>query len=184
MITAPDAAHFVAEQPLEAEPGTLFDYSTGTTALLVGLAADELGGCDQADAYLQERLLDPIGITTEELMRDGRGCWLGGLGANMTTRDFARFGLLYLRGGSWDGQQVLSTDWIDQTRQPAATQPGYGLQWWLGEDGTSFSAEGLFGQRIIVVPGDDLVIAMNTTQGGDSVTPADAILAQFAALGG
>lgn len=184
MITAPDAAHYVADQPLEAEPGTHFEYSTGTTALLVGLAADELGGCEQANAFFEQRLLDPIGITSEELMLDGRGCWLGGLGANMTTRDFARFGLLYLRGGTWDGEQILSTDWIDETRVPAPAQPGYGLQWWLGADGTSFSAEGLFGQRIIVVPEDDLVIAMNTTQGGDSVTPADVTLAQFAALGG
>lgn len=183
MITAPDAAAFVASQPLEADPGTLFDYSTGTTALLVGLAADELGGCAEVAAYFEDRLLGPLGITSDQFMTDGRGCWLGGLGANMTTRDFARFGLVYLRGGEWDGEQILSTEWIDETRVPATTQANYGLQWWLAADGRSFSAEGLFGQRIIVVPDDDLVVAMNTTQGGDSTTPADVILAQFAALG-
>lgn len=183
MIVAPDAAAYVASQPLEADPGSLYDYSTGTSALLVGLAADELGGCAAATAYLGERLLDPIGITTETLLTDEGGCWLGGLGADMTTRDFARFGLLYLRGGEWDGEQILPTSWIDETRVPASTNADYGLHWWLADDGRSFSAEGLFGQRIVVVPDDDLVLAVNTTAGGDPGPLSATILEQFAALG-
>ena len=50
---------------------------------------------------------------------------------DMTTRDFARFGLLYLRGGQWDGQQLLPAGWVDESRVPAATNPEYGLHWWL-----------------------------------------------------
>ena len=87
----------------------------------------------------------------------------------MTTRDFARFGLLYLRGGEWDGAQLIPRSWVDESRVPAPTNPEYGLQWWLFEDGGAFSAEGLFGQRIVVVPEHDLVIAVNTTSGGDPV---------------
>lgn len=178
-FTAQDAAAVVASQPLETQPGSTFEYSSGTTALLVGIAASALGGCREATDYLNQRLLDPIGITTDVLLTDGNGCWFGGFGANMTTRDFARFGLLYLRGGTWDGQQVLPTSWIDETRVPAPTQPDYGLQWWLGPDGRSFRAEGLFGQRIVVVPEEDLVIAVNTTAGGDAVTLVDAVLSAF-----
>jgi CubicO group peptidase (beta-lactamase class C family) len=177
MLMAQDAAGLVASQPLEAAPGTMFEYSTGTTALLAGIAADELGGCAQLTAYLNERLLDPIGITSDQLITDGNGCWLGGLGVDMTTRDFARFGLLYLRGGWWDGRPIVLASWVDESRTPAPTNQGYGLQWWLGPDGVSFSAEGLFGQRIVIVPGADLVIATNTTQGGDSFRMVDAIRA-------
>ena len=179
MLGSPDAAALMASQPLESEPGSTFEYSTGTTALLVGIAADALGGCAAATEYLQARLLDPIGITTEQLLTDGGGCWLGGLGANMTTRDFARFGLLYLRGGEWDGEQIVPTSWIDETRVPAVTNPAYGLQWWLAADGSSFSAEGLFGQRIVIVPDADLVIATNTTNGGDSFTMVEAVRTAF-----
>jgi CubicO group peptidase (beta-lactamase class C family) len=180
MLGARDAAAYVAAKPLESEPGTVFEYSTGTTALLAGIAADALGGCRPAIRYLNRRLLEPLGITSARLHRDPGGCWYGGLGADMRTRDFARFGLLYLRGGSWDGEQILPTTWIDETRVPAATNPEYGLQWWLERDGSSFRAEGLFGQRIVVVPGLDLVVAVNSTAGGDPYTLIATVVALFA----
>jgi CubicO group peptidase (beta-lactamase class C family) len=180
IFTAQDGAAVMAAQPLESTPGSTFEYSTGTSVLLAGIAADELGGCGAEIAYLEERLLGPIGITSETLATDGGGCWFGGFGADMTTRDFARFGLLYLRGGLWDGQQLIPTSWVDETRVPAATNPEYGLHWWLFRPGT-FSAEGLFGQRIVVVPGSDLVIATNSNSGGDPMTMVDAILTAFGA---
>lgn len=177
MLTSPSAAAIMAQQPLEREPGTEFEYSTGTSALVAGIAADALGGCPALDTYLHERLLDPLGITTATITEDGGGCFVGGFGMDMTTRDFARFGLLYARGGQWDGEQILPTAWIEQTREPAPTNPQYGLHWWRGP--ASFSAEGLFGQRIVVVPGADLVLAINSTQGGDPFTLGNAILAAF-----
>ena len=177
MLASPSAAAIMAAQPLERPPGTAFEYSTGTSALVAGIAADALGGCAALDTYLHERLLDPLGITTASVTQDGGGCFVGGFGIDMTTRDFARFGLLYLRGGQWDGEQILPTAWIEQTREPAPTNPQYGLHWWLGP--ASFSAEGLFGQRIVVVPGADLVVAINSTQGGDPFTLSNAVLAAF-----
>ena len=135
MLAAPSAAAVMAQQPLEREPGSAFEYSTGTSTLVAGIAADALGGCDALDAYLHERLLDPIGITTATITEDGGGCYVGGFGMDMTSRDFARFGLLYLRGGTWDGRPVVPTSWIDETRVPAATNSQYGLHWWLGPTG-------------------------------------------------
>ncbi|MGI9030072.1 MAG: serine hydrolase domain-containing protein [Ilumatobacteraceae bacterium] len=178
-ITAPNSADFVAELPLEAEPGTQFEYSTGTTILLAGIAADALGGCQAQEDYLNARLFDVIGITSDTLLRDASGCWFGGLGANMTTRDFARFGLLYLRGGFWDGATVLPVEWVEESREPAPTNPGYGLQWWI-ESPEIFTARGLFGQLIYVVPGQDLVIAVNSTGGGANPSRlVQAVLATF-----
>jgi len=177
---SPDAASFVASRPLVADPGTEFNYSTGTTSLLAGIAADELGGCAEMDDFLHARLLDPIGITTERIMPDAQGCWFGGFGMNMTTRDFARFGLLYLRGGEWDGEQILPTSWVDETRIPASTNPIYGLQFWLNEESSSFAADGAFGQHIVIVPEHDLVIAVNTVLGeGEDCALVAAALAEF-----
>jgi CubicO group peptidase (beta-lactamase class C family) len=181
MLAAPDAAAYAAAKPLAAEPGTVFEYSTGTTALLSGIAADALGGCPQELDYLHERLLDPLGITTDDLLLDPGGCWYGGLGADMTTRDFARFGLLFLRGGRWEDEQILPASWVDESRAPAATNPGYGLQWWLDADNNEwFRAAGLFGQFVVVEPDLDLVIAANTTAGGDPAPMIDTVLAAFA----
>jgi CubicO group peptidase (beta-lactamase class C family) len=180
MLSARNAARYAASKPLESEPGTVFEYSTGTTAILSGIAAQALGGCGEQLEYLDRRLLTPIGITTDELLLDPAGCWYGGLGADMTTRDFARFGLLYLRGGQWDGEQIIPTSWVDESRAPASTNGEYGLQWWLNPNGESFQAEGLFGQRIVVVPGRDLVIAANSTAGGDPYTMIETVLGLFA----
>ncbi len=179
MISAEDAAALMAAQPLESEPGSTWEYSTGTSVLVAGIAADALGSCQAETDYLHGRLLDPLGITTEQVFTDGRGCFFGGAGMDMTTRDFARFGLLYLRGGRWGDEQLLPASWIDETRVPAPTSAVYGLQWWLSPDGRGFSAMGLFGQRIVVVPEADLVIAINSTQSGDPDPLQAAVLAAF-----
>ena len=176
-LGAPSAAHLVADLPLVAEPGTTFNYSSGTSALIAGIAADALGGCPALDTYLHERLLDRLGITTAQITKDGGGCFVGGFGMDMTTRDFARFGLLYLRGGQWDGQQLLPAGWVDESRVPAATNPEYGLHWRLAAE--TFSAEGLFRQRIVVIPELDLVIATNSTNGGDPDPMVRTIVDEF-----
>lgn len=180
MLQSEDASAYVASFPLEAEPGTMFDYSTGTTAILAGIAIDTVGGVDEFETYLQERLLDPLGITSTELLRDGSGRWFGGLGANHTTRDFARFGLLFLNDGIWDGERILPEGWVEYSHTPSPSNESYGAQWWLSA-GNAFEARGLFGQFVHVNPDHDLVIAINTTQGGDSGTLLTATLDAFGA---
>ncbi len=180
MLQSENASAYVASFPLEAEPGTLFDYSTGTTAILAGIAIDTLGGVDEFDAYVRERLLDPIGITSTKFLVDGSGRWFGGLGADSTTRDFARFGLLFLNDGVWDGERILPEGWVEYSHAPSPSSDGYGAQWWLA-GGDAFEARGLFGQFIHVNPDHDLVIAINTTSGGDSGTLLAATLAALGA---
>jgi CubicO group peptidase (beta-lactamase class C family) len=183
MIDASHAAEVPISQELVAEPGTVFEYSTGTTAILAEIAADELGGGDALDAYVHERLLDPLGMTSTVLTEDSTGTWLGGLGADSTPRDYAKFGLLFLRDGVWDGERLLPEGWVDASRSPSSTNPTYGLQWWMGGPSGTFAAEGLFGQRIIVAPELDMVIVTTSTQGGDPYTLDNTVYEQFAAAG-
>lgn len=178
MLQAPVASEYIASFPLEAEPGTYFEYSTGTTAILAGIVTDTVGGVEAADAYLEKRLLGPLGITSMEFTRDRAGRWVGGFGADATTRDFARFGLLYLNDGVWNGQRLLPEGWVEYTRTPSPANPQYGAQWWMLRDG-AFEARGLFGQIVMVSPRNDLVIAINTRQGGDADTLLGAAYALF-----
>ena len=176
MLQAAHAADVPISQELVAEPGTEFEYSTGTTAILADIAADELGGGDALDTYVHERLLDPLGMTSTVLLEDSTGTWLGGLGADSTPRDYAKFGLLFLRDGVWDGEHILPDGWVDASRSPSSTNPSYGLQWWMSGPPGTFAAEGLFGQRIIVAPELDMVIVITSTQGGDPYALATTVL--------
>ncbi len=183
MLQAPHAADLPIAQELVTEPGTEFEYSTGTTAILADIAADELGGGDALDTYVHERLLDPLGMTSTILLEDSTGTWLGGLGADSTPRDYAKFGLLFLRDGVWDGERILPEGWVDESRSPSSTNPSYGLQWWMNGPPGTFAALGLFGQQIIVSPELDLVIVTTSTQGGDSFTLSNTVYEQFASAG-
>ncbi len=183
MLQAPHAADVPISQELVVDPGTEWEYSTGTTAILADIAADELGGGDALDAYVHERLLDPLGMTSTVLLEDSTGTWLGGLGADSTPRDYAKFGLLFLRDGVWDGERILPEGWVDASRSPSSTNPSYGLQWWMSGPPGTFAAEGLFGQRIIVAPEHDLVIVMTSTEGGDPFALGNVVYEEFASAG-
>lgn len=184
MLTSPDWAAYVIDQPLESEPGAMFDYSTGTTAVLAEIVADAVGGPEALDAFIERELLEPLGIESTTLIEDPTGQFVGGLGFDSSARDFARFGLMVVRGGEWDGQQIVSSTWLDAATAPSPALAAYGYQWWLDPDGDWFAARGLFGQLILVVPELDLVIVANTTQGGNSETPAMTALDAFRAAVG
>ena len=88
------------------------------------------------------------------VLTDGGGCCLGGLGMDMTTRDFARFGLLFLRGGCGTASRSCRRRGSTRSACPAPTNPQYGLHWWLRPDGRRVRGRwASFGQRIVVVPG-------------------------------
>ena len=183
MFASPDWAEYVISQPLEAVPGELFDYSTGTTAVLAEIMADELGGPDELTEFIHTELMEPLGIESTTLVLDPTGQFAGGLGFDSTARDFARFGYLFLRGGVWDGDQILSSDWIDYSATPSPTNPDYGAQWWLYGPPNTMLASGLFGQNILVAPDLDLVIVVTSTAGGEAWPALMAVYDQFAALG-
>jgi CubicO group peptidase (beta-lactamase class C family) len=158
-----DVARYAAEQPLDHEPGTFFYYSSGTSNLVSSMLSRELGAGDSVDAFLRERLFAPIGMQSPTLRFDGAGTWIGSSFVFATARDFARFGLLYLRDGVWAGRRLLPAGWVEQGRRLSDVAPNeafsYGAHWWVvpGSLGT-FQAQGYNGQRITVVPGLDLVV--------------------------
>ena len=158
-----DVAGFAAARPLAHEPGSTFNYSSGTSNIVSGIVARTLGGEEPYRRFLRERLFDPIGMRTADPRFDAAGTWVASSYVWATARDMARFGYLYLRDGAWDGSRVLPEGWVDHARRPRSVDPVdgrlYGAQWWVvGDDVGTFWANGYEGQSIMVCPGLDLVV--------------------------
>jgi CubicO group peptidase (beta-lactamase class C family) len=160
---AADVAAFAADRPVVAPPGERFNYSSGTTNIISGIVARTVGPGDPYRSLLHERLFDPLGMTSARATFDDAGTWVASSYVYATARDFARFGLLYLRDGTWDGRRLLPAGWVDHARRhrstDAETGNGYGAQWWVvGDEHGSFWANGYEGQSILVSPALDLVV--------------------------
>ena len=160
-----DVAGFAAGFPLEHAPDSFWSYSSGTSNIVSRCAARALGkwGAD-FEAFMRLRLFEPLGMTSPIPKFDEAGTFIGSSFCFATPRDFARFGLLYLRDGVWDGQRLLPEGWVDYARTKTAQNADglddpYGAHWWLGIAGPgSFSANGYDGQYTVVVPDLDMVI--------------------------
>lgn len=156
-----------------AEPGSVFNYSTGETQVL-GWALREATGSSPS-AYLERTLWSRLGMehdATWVLDREGpdamevTGCCL-----NAALRDWARFGQLVLQDGVWEGERLLPEGWVAEATVPDAPQVDYGAlfpgssqgyqyQWWAAPGADhAFSAQGVFGQFIYVNPARGVVIA-------------------------
>jgi CubicO group peptidase (beta-lactamase class C family) len=159
-----DTAAYAAAQPLEHPPGEIMSYASGTTNIVARTLTRALG-TDAAgfEAFMRARLFEPLGMTSPLPKFDAAGTFIGSSFCFCSARDFARFGLLYLRGGVWDGARLLPEGWVDYARTRTASKDDpeapYGAHWWLGVGGPgSFSANGYDGQYTVVVPDLDLVL--------------------------
>ncbi len=160
-----EAAASQIDRELEAEPDSEFNYSTGSTAINGRLLGDLIGTGETFQTWADDELFDPLGIRSVELEYDGSGYFIAGYGANMTARDFARFGLLYQRDGVWDGERILPEGWVDYARTPSPTFDDYGSGFWLVGD--IFSAAGFRGQRVVMVPEVDVILVILADEGND-----------------
>jgi len=157
-----DMGAYAAHQPLAHEPGSTFEYSSGTTNVLSRRVAEAVGGGEAGyRRYLAERLFEPLGMRTALPRFDAAGTWIASSYVFATATDLARFGLLYLRDGTWDGARLLPEGWVDHARTvtPASGAERHGAHWWVHDDpyGT-FAAQGHRTQRILVVPALDVVL--------------------------
>ena len=171
-----DMAAYAAEQKSEGEPGSKFQYNSGSSLILSRLLLERLG--NDTEAYLRfprEKLFAPTGMASAIIAPDASGTLNGGFGASATARDWLRFGLLYLHDGKSGSQQVLPEGWVKASTvtQPASAERGYGLHVWVNQpfekDGSvqlprprlpidTLLMNGQFGQLVAVVPSRNLVI--------------------------
>ena len=160
MLASPaGVADYAARKPLVAEPGSTFSYSTGVSAILASYLGRRLGGGTALAGFLRDNLFAPLGITSMNLMLDESGEWVGGIGADATVRDWARFGLMVRNGGTWDGEPIVSSGWLDYSRRSKELDGVYLAHWWRLSS-TSLAAVGLHGQAIIVDESLDAVVVI------------------------
>jgi CubicO group peptidase (beta-lactamase class C family) len=158
-----DMAHFAADRQLAHPPDTVFNYSSGTSNIVSGLVARAVGPGEPYERLLRERLFDLIGMSSAQARFDDAGTFVGSSYVYATALDFLRFGLLYLRGGVWDGKQVLPEGWVDHGRRIRSYDPDedrwYGAHWWsVGDDLGTFWASGYEGQSLMLCPPLDLMV--------------------------
>ena len=153
---------------LVRKPGTSWDYENYDTILGILAMKNALGDDKTYLEFPRKALLDRIGMRNTLLSVDRFGDFILSSQVYTNARDLARFGLLYLQNGVWDGERILSENWIEFVRTPAPSTAAsgnfYGGQWWLVPDNrndvpqTAYSTAGNRGQYVIVVPSHDLVI--------------------------
>jgi CubicO group peptidase (beta-lactamase class C family) len=158
-----DVAGFARARAAAHAPGVWWNYSSGTSNIVSWIVGQTVGGGRGGmESFMRSALFDPIGMHSATVRFDEAGTFIGSSFVFATARDFARFGLLYLRSGVWgpDEKPILPVGWVDAARTiTPASQGWYGAHWWLALDGSAtFSANGYQGQYIVVVPERDLVV--------------------------
>ncbi|MCJ0763473.1 serine hydrolase domain-containing protein [Variovorax terrae] len=156
---------YVLDRPMAQAPGTGFNYNSGGPHLLTAILARQTG-MDVQD-FAARHLFKPLGISDIRWRHDPQGIATGGLGLYLQTRDMAKLGYLYLRGGEWEGAQVVPRRWVErvyQARVPmnlsAAADWRYGDLWWTFPLRKAYMAVGYNRQIILVMPQLGLVAAM------------------------
>ena len=165
MTDAPDRCRYVLEQPLVRPPGRVYNYNGGATALLAVILSKAAG--QPIDLLAQRELFEPLGIGDVEWIRYADGTPVAASGLRMRPRDLLKLGQVVLDGGAWQGRQIVSRSWIEDSTAPHINGEGlffYGYQWWLGrslvnrEEVKWISGVGYGGQRLYIVPSRGLVV--------------------------
>jgi CubicO group peptidase (beta-lactamase class C family) len=165
MQEAPDTVQLVLDLPMIAEPGATFGYNSGGSHLLSALITLRTG--QTAEEFARQNLFGPLGIRSFSWRTDAQGNTRGWSDLMMASPDMARIGYLFLKGGRWDGRQIVSRRWVQEATRKHIDAPGaagYGYQWWLQKDPPRFEALGRAGQRITVIPQLNMVVVF--TGGG------------------
>ncbi len=166
-------AAYVLARPKLHEPGTVFNYSSGNSNILSYIIRKSIGEKDY-HLFPYKSLIYPAGMYQTVLETDASGTFVGSSYVYATTRDYARFGLLYLNDGKINGQQILPEGWVKESRLSSTADKfkQYGYQFWLnGEDENNpgqkiypsgpddlYYADGVNGQRILIIPSKKMVI--------------------------
>jgi len=156
---------FAATLVRELEPGTVNHYVSINTHVL-GMILTKATGQSITD-YMQEKLWEPMGMEYDGYwLVDGPGMEMALGGLNTTLRDYAKIGSLYLKHGNWQGKQLVSKQWVQESLTPDAPhlmpgekELGYGYQWWIPKsEQNEFMAIGVYNQNIYINPATETVI--------------------------
>ncbi len=155
-----------AKKQFVGKTNEAWNYSSGTSNLLSGVIRSTFDTHQDYLDYWYSDFVDKIGMNSMVIETDMSGNYVGSSYAWATPRDWAKFGLLYLNNGNWNGQQLFTKDWVDYITTPTKGSNGtYGGHFWLNAEGkfpdvptNMFYASGYQGQFVFVFPDQDLVV--------------------------
>ena len=166
-----DMAGYAANKTLESDPATKWHYSSGTTNILAGIIRTVLNDDPEYLTFPRRALFEPLGMDSAVLEADASGTFVGSSFMYATARDWARFGVLYLQDGIWNGNRILPEGWVTYSRSPAPADPRrhYGAHFWLQIPdeyrksdeplpGDAFHAAGHEAQFVTIIPSRSVVI--------------------------
>jgi CubicO group peptidase (beta-lactamase class C family) len=161
MQDSPDWIQFLLDLPVTDPPGSRWNYCAGCSHILTAILQNTTG-MNPRD-FAEQYLFKPLGISAGRWMSDPAGLPYGAGGFNLMPSDMAKLGYLYLHKGQWDGQQIISPEWVETSTQPHADVDvnahfGYGYHWFTVPEMEGYAALGGGGQIILVIPRSDLVI--------------------------
>ena len=166
LFLAEDMTRVQLEKPARFKPNTHWNYSSGTSNLLSGILRKQFKTHQEYLDFWYSALIDKIGMNSMIVETDMAGNYVGSSYSWATTRDWAKFGLLYLHKGNWNGEQLFDESWAKYVATPTNGSNGdYGGHFWLNASGfypdaprDLYSANGYQGQRVFILPSQDLVI--------------------------
>jgi CubicO group peptidase (beta-lactamase class C family) len=161
-----DMTKMQAEKPLQYKTNASWNYSSGTSNLLSGILRDQFKTHQEYIDFWYTDFIDKIGMNSMVVETDLAGNYVASSYAWATARDWAKFGLLYLHNGNWNGKELFTKKWVDYVTTPTPTSNGtYGAQFWLNAERqfkdvpkNMYFADGYQGQRVYVLPDEELVI--------------------------
>jgi CubicO group peptidase (beta-lactamase class C family) len=172
MFFAADHLEYAKGVGVENKAGLVFEYNNVNSMLLADILQQATG--QAADVLLRERILNKIGLTDATLWQDSVGNPLTYCCIDTSARQYSRFGLLFARDGNWNGEQIISADYINETftqvwdniASGTITQKrGYSMHWWVSrydDQSVIFNASGKFGQYIFVDRANDIIFTRIT----------------------
>lgn len=166
LFLAQDMGDVQVQKPLVAAPTEIWNYSSGTTNLLSKNLRTYFESPQEYIDFLYSDFGDLIGMNSLLIEQDGSGTYVGSSYGWASTRDWGRFGQLYLQRGNWNGKTLFNDSWVDYITTPTAHSKGdYGAHFWLNAGGVYpnvpkdlFSSNGHDGQFVYIIPSEDLVV--------------------------
>lgn len=165
---------YILSRGSKSKPGTRFDYSTGNSHLL-SVILQKATGMTAYD-FGKKYLFEPLGMESVKCGLDPQGYSDGGNGFSMNVYDMAKFGRLFLNKGEWEGKQIISQNWIEESTKVQfdrkAGSANYGYQWWGRTFGSqkydAYFAQGHWGQFIFVIPEINLMVVFTSHHEGST----------------
>jgi len=174
LFLRPDAAAYAASMPVEVSPDEKWSYSSGTTNIISRIIRHTVGNQTDYVAFPRKALFNRIGMRSAIMEMDASGTYVGSSFMYATARDWARFGLLYLQDGIWQGERILPEGWVkySTTPTPRAPKGRYGAHFWLNRGDSEnpedrpfpqlptdlFLAWGFQEQQTVILPSHKLVV--------------------------